>query len=130
MFRKSTLEPHMESFEGRARALREAVNGENAGEASADSVDAAAASVAGYVWHPRRGAFVRLAVFELSRAINEAPDRAIRVIIQNHQAYVLEALAERVLELEQAGDEDGGDGGDGGGEATPRPIEDPIQQAA
>lgn len=135
MFCKATLGREMEGFERRARTLRDALNGENAGGAEADAaaVDTAAGSVADYVWFPTHSVFVRLAVFELTRAMNESPDRAIRMIIQNHQAYVLEALAERVLAPYEGGDfdadDDGGPDGDGG-EAMPQPSAEPLQQAA
>ncbi len=101
-------------------SFREAVN-----EGDADTVEREADNLVSYIWTPHHRDFVRMALFELSRAMNEATSPAIRMVIQHHQAYALESLANRVLELEQGGDDDGsGDGsapdGDGAA-AAPQP---------
>lgn len=119
----------LEHFESCVQEFREAVlNGD------ATAVDEAGADLVGYLYDPTIRMVVTRAVFELSRAMNESASRAVRVIVQAHQAYALESLANRVLELEQGGDDDGSDDGsapdgDGGGSA-PQPSREPLQPAA
>lgn len=121
-------EQRMEDFEDRVGAFRYAVC-----EGDAEDTDYLADILAGEVWDPSSIVRVRRVLFEFSRAMNEGPNRAIRMIIQNHQAYALEALAECMLDIKQ--DDDGasgsaGAGNDiGGGSTTPQAIE-PPQQAA
>lgn len=115
------------TFEDRVRAFRAAVLNEDAAAA-----DEAGEDLVGYLWDPKSSAFVTRAVFELSRAMNEAPSRAIRVIVQAHQAYALESLAEQILEV----DSDGPSADDNGGEevtetaAGHETIAKPLQHAA
>lgn len=118
-----------EYFESRVHAFREASI-----EGDADAVNSAAAILVEDIWNPEGTPLARQAIFEFSRAMNEAVSPAIRMVLQHHQAYALEALAGRVLEIETGGDDDGsGDGsaqdGEGGGSA-PQPSTEPLQPAA
>jgi len=117
----------LEHFESRVQEFREAVLNDDA-----TAVDEASAVLVGYLHDPVSRAVVTRAVFELSRAMNEAASRAVRVIVQAHQAYALESLAEQILEL----DSDEPSDGDNGGEEATEPaagqeaIAKPLQQAA
>lgn len=121
-----TLDQPAPTFESCVRDFRAAVLNDDAAAA-----DEAGEDLVGYLWDPKSKAFVTRAVFELSRAMNEAASRAVRVIVQAHQAYALESLAEQILELDgdESGDHDGGEEVSAG-ESAPQPIGEALQQAA
>lgn len=118
------------TFEDRVRAFRAAVLNDDTAAA-----DEAGEDLVGYLWDPKSSAFVTRAVFELSRAMNEAASRAVRVIVQAHQAYALESLAEQILELDsdEPSDDDNDNDDDGsaldgdGGGSAPQPCTEPLQ---
>jgi len=122
------------TLESRVQTFRDAVL-----EDDATAADDACEALVGYLWDPKCSVSVTRAIFELSRAMNEAPSRAIRTVIQAHQVYALESLAERVLELAGTGapDDGGGeaeDAADGGNDniakAAASPASEAVQRAA
>jgi len=119
-------EQRMADFEDLADAFRHAVC-----EGDAEATDDIAGVLAGEVWDPSSIVRVRRALFEFSRAMNEGPNRAIRMIIQNHQAYALEALAECMLDIQQDDVEGSAAAGNGiGGGLTPLQTIEPPQPTA
>ena len=113
-----TPEQRMDDFEGLVDAFRDAVC-----DGDAEATDDTADLLAGEVCWPSNIVLARRVLFEFSRAMNEGPNRAIRMIIQSHQAYALEALAERVLDLRQddAGEASGSAGAGNEPAAGPTP---------